>query len=257
MAIYHDDFEAYALGNTTNPFGGFTRNLNPATIVADNYLPSGSKALRTNANFSEVYWSDGTLRNSGTVYTAIKFDQNFNNQRFFQFWNGYPLAGPGSHPVFTLATNFDGTISAFAPNATLVAVPCAVSDEALHWNTWYFLQVNFEMINLAGLVTIQFAVAIDGVTIFSGIVNTGLSVASLASGTAAFDYITLTNTLKWDEWTFDTLQTIGTYPNPGSPSGKVSTGLAEIIESTVSARAVVSTGLIELIIGGSGYVYEA
>ncbi len=263
MSIYHDDFEGYALGNTTNPFGDFTRNLNPAQIVADNYLPAGSKALRTAANSSEVYYSTGglgaVLYGSGTVYVALKFDINWNNQTFFQFWNGNPFPGadPAAHPVFTLGTNFDGTISAFAPNSTLVSTPCGVTTQAFHQSGWYFLQVNFVMTDVAGFVTIDFEVAMDKVTVLSGTVVTGLATSSLESGTAQFNYVKLTNTLKWDEFDFDTLQAIGTFPNPGSPSARVTTGLIEVIEATTSSNACISTGLIELIISGDAYVYEA
>lgn len=258
MAIYHDDFESYSPGPTTNPFGGFTRNLNAAVILdTDNYLPGGSQCVRTNVNFSDFYWTDTALRSSATVYAAIKFDDTFNNAAFFQFFNGDPLGGPASHAVFTLALNFDATISAFAPNATLVATPCAVSAAPIKSNAWHFLQVNFVMHDIAGFVTIDFEVAIDKVTVFSGTVVTGVAITDLVTGTAQWNFIRMGNSFKWDEWTLDTLQAIGTFPDPGSPAARVTTGVAEIIESTTSANAVVSTGLIELIIGGQGYVYEA
>lgn len=263
MAIYHDDFESYALGGQTNPFGSFTNNpagsfANSVTVVADNYLPSGSQALESRANFSDCSYSDGVaLFSSATLYVAIKFNSNWNNQAFLKFYNGDPYAGPSSQPLFTLGTNIDGTISAFAPNSTLVSVPCGVSPAGYHIGGWYFMQVNIVLTDVAGLVELTFEVAIDKVTVLSGTVSTGVPVTALLSGTAAFDHILMQNNMRWDEFTFDTLQTIGTFPNPGSPSAIASTGLAEVIESTDTANAVASTGLIEIIVSGAGYVYEA
>jgi hypothetical protein len=265
VPIYYDGFESYALGGQTNPFGSFTNNpaggfANSVLVVSDNYLPSGSQALQTRANFANCSYPAGLLAplySSGTVYAAIKFNNNWNNQAFLKFYNGDPYGGPSSFPVFTLATNLDGTISAFAPNATLVSVPCGVTAAGYHVGGWYFLQVNVTLVNVGGFVELTFAVSIDKVTVMSGTVATGVAITSLLSGTAQFDHIYLDNNLTWDEFTFDALQAIGTFPNPGSPKANVSTGLVEVVESTTSANAVVSTGLIELIISGENQVYEA
>lgn len=263
MAIDYDNFEAYALGNTTNPFGNFTRNSNPAQIVADNYVTAGSKCLRTTANGASVSWSSGgaglALYGSATVWVAIKFDTFLLNAGFFHFYNGNPYAGGGSNsqPLFTLGMNMDSTLSAYAPNSGLVAVPIAVSPIPFSKSKWYWLQVNITLADVAGFVSTTFEVSIEGLTIMSGSVTSGVAVAALLSGTAQFDYVTFDNTTKLDEFTIDTLAAIGTYPNPGTPSARVSTSLAEVIEATTSANAVVSTGLIELIVAGGGYVYEA
>ena len=259
MPIYHDGFESYALGAQTAPFGAFTTNpfLAPVQIAADNYLPAGTQALVTRANFANCSFSQSALYSSATLYAAIKFNDTWNNATFLKFWNGSPHAVSGSHPLFTLGVNFDATISAYAPNATLISVPCGVTTAGIHSHSWYFLQVNLVLTNAAGFVQVDFEVAIDKVTVLSGSVSTGVPITALTSGTAQFDYIQLDNSFTWDEFTFDVLQTIGTFPNAATPKAKVSTGLAEVVESTTSANAVFSTGLIELIISGEDSVYEA
>lgn len=251
MAIYYDNFESYALGTTAATFGDWNGQ---AEIVADNYLPAGSKALRTRRNFQNTAFADGGLYSTGTVYVAYKPDETFSNGRIMEFWNGSPAAPSGTTPLLTILQNLDGTLQV---NATAYGAVSNSGDFSFKLRKWSWLQVNIIVSNVAGFIGLDFEVACEGVSLCSGSVTTGLLITGLLSGTAQFDYILLDNTVIWDEFTFDTLQSINTYPNPGSPTVRASTGLIEVIETTEASAARISTGLIELIISGENSVYEA
>lgn len=257
MAIYHDDFEGYVLGAST-PFGDFTASPNQATIVADNYLPAGTQALETRNGFSEVAFTNGAAFTSGTLYVGFSVQTAFNNGALVRFFNHTPFTA-SPHAVATLSLEQDGTFSLYQGARGLTSMPIATSgDVSLKLARWYWLQFNITLADVGGFLQITYDVCLEGKTLMSGTyLSTTLTIVGLPSGLADFDHIALSNGVHWDEFTFDTLQAANTFPNPGAPELRGSTGLIEVVEALDSAKIRFSCGLIELIISTDNHVYEA
>ncbi len=265
MAIYYDNFESYALGPVSNPFGNFHGGLNPASIQADNYVTSGSKCLQTQRGISAAEYSDGGSYSSGTLYVAFKATDTFagGNSAIIVFFNGSALSGPPAIEVLSLREEADGTMSVFLGGAFFGSLPASnTGDFSFKANRWYWLQINLvaSSVTVAGtpFLAVAFDFCVEGKTLMStGAVTTTRLISDLPSMSAVFDHIVLGNGARWDEFTFDTLQSVNSFPNPGTPKLRASTGLIETVEGIDSAKLRFSTGLIELIISGDAYVYEA
>jgi len=260
MAIYYQNFETFAVG-AIPPYGSLTGNANNATIVADNYLETGSRAAQTANNFSSLTYSDGSLYTSATLYVAWKHSEA-NNQTFLQYENG--TAGSGFPNILTIVQEPDNSISVKVDNNGTFAGNSG--DHITNLNIWHWLQVNttFSAIPIVSGTTtttklgVAVEIGLDGTSILNtGTTTTNRNVSSMNSGTAQFDRIVLLNNSIWDEFSFDVLQTMNTYPNPGVPAMRATTALIEPLELVDSAAIRASTGLIELLISNKNKrVYE-
>lgn len=244
--IYYQNFESFSLG-AAPPYGSFTGNANNATIIADNYLTSGSRACQTQANFSNITYYDGALYTSATMYVAWK-PREVNNGASIEYWNGTGINFPN---LITFSQEFDNTLSIWADNhGTFVANSGDVSYSLNQWN-WFQINTTFLSISVgtgAPVLGIAYEMGLNGTSIMVGTVTTGKFISGMISGTPQFDRIVLENSNVWDEFTLSTLTSINTYPNPGTPAVRATTALIEPLELIDTAAIRATTGLIELVI---------
>lgn len=256
MPIYYQNFETFNVGDPP-PYGSFTGNANPATIVADSYLVTGSRACATQNNLTEITFTDGSLRSATTVYVAWKHSEA-NNQTFMEYDNG---TNPSGFPtLLAIKQEPDNTISVLMDNnGTFVANSI---NAATKLDNWHWLQVNTVFAPVISGTTTFLGMAVqigmDGTSIINtGTITTSRIVSGMNSGTAQWDRLSLLNNSTWDEFTLDALQSINTYPNPGTPKARATTALIEPVELVDSGAIRATTGLIELIISNKNKrVYE-
>lgn len=256
MAIYYQNFESFAVGATT-PLGSFATG--SGVIVADNFLPTGSRACKTQNNLTNIVYSDGaTLYTSASMFVAWKWSEA-NPQPIVQYDNGTS----NFSPLFTLHGEFDNTLSFYSDNnGTFVGNS---GDFSTHLNKWLWLQINTTFLDVVigtgtgtHVLAIAYELGVDGTSVMSGTTTTHKLISGMNSGTPQFDHITLGNSSIWDEFTLSTLTSINTYPNPGTPKARASTALIEPIELIDSAKVRATTGLIEVLISDKNmHVQEA
>lgn len=244
MAIYYDNFETYGT-ITTTPFGSFTSG-GAVILAGTNYVTTGSHVLNVTDNANTAVFSTGSLYSSSSIWVAFQVNAGASIVHpLVSLQNGT------SFPAipFNLVRESDGSISilgqgVFGGNST---------NFAIHPNTWYFMQINTTMFDAAGTLACAFDVGIEGTSVVSGTMTTTVLTTNTPSHTAQWDHLILGNTVYYDEFTLDTSTTMGVYPNPGVPLGRVTTGLIEVVRLNSDANIRATTGLIELIIAQHGW----
>lgn len=250
MALYYDNFESYAAGAVI-PVGSFTDGTG-TVIGTDNYVTSGSRSLFTVEAFTSAYFNCvGALQSSTTLYSAIKFNGN-SAGLICQYLNGNDRTGP-SDEIYALRMEQDNTISCLCAG-TLGANSM---DFSFHQDRWYWMQSNVTTtgvtVGTQTFLQVAFALGIEGTTVASATVLTSTPVNLIVSTSAQYNWIKFSNSTTLDEFTFDLLQPMNTYPNPGTPKARATTGLGEVIELVNTAAVRATTGLIELIITRPGW----
>lgn len=243
MPIYYENFETFSVGATT-PIGSFTAG--GASIVADNYLTTGSRAMRTDNNLTNAQYSPG-LQTSATIYVAWKQNNsNANNQSILDLNNGTHV----NANLFSLRNEGDNTLSVFISNNGTFAGN--THDFVISDKVWSWLQLNVTMFSVSvsgtNMLAIDFELGVNGTSVISNSITTNRPISLLDSGTPQWDQLLLNNSSIWDEFTLDSLQPINTYPNPGTPAARATTGLTEILELVDSASVRATTGLIEILV---------
>lgn len=131
--------------------------------------------------------------------------------------------------ILRLDVNADGTLSFVSPDGRW-----ATSDFALLTDNWNFFQVNLAFSTSGGFIAINATVAVNGQVVLSGTHTTNRVAAAYPNL-----YI---NNLIWGPvgggggylartTIYDTIQSIGAMPHPGSPSAFVSQGVIELIKA--------------------------
>ena len=258
MPILADDFQSYALGAVA-PFGplqnfGF---FNTTIVNTHGGIYSGIKGPE--------FFGSGLFFNNGAVYTpavSVYFGAYFT--RFGQTIIHLFSDATDMGSVFR---NDDGTLSIYVGN-TLVAT----GTKPLRMYAWTFFQCNFSYSNSGGFVKVDVDIAVDEEVYVSASFVTGISVAGL--GGLGVNVYQWTGTYFFGALTVDTIQPIGTDPNPGAPLDRnteaniemaqlpssadvrVTQGDLEIAELPSSAKVRVTQGVIELVVGPAPLTVE-
>jgi hypothetical protein len=243
MAIlYDEDFQSYALGQQP-PYANFQNGTAAGKpfIVADG--PYGDpQCLFCPANVGVTYpiLPGGPYIPFVPVYTgfsasfAFKMSNTADPQGEIMTVNSSPNSTSVQH-VAAVRILTDGSIAIVAPAGSAFSVPQAISNYALHTETWYWMQVNMQFGSSGGTLTADITVAINGIPIVSSSWNTGTLIGvfsvhywnNIQIGGGGDGYRIGRFTL------YDTPQTIPSYAHPGSPEALVNQGVIELIKSLI------------------------
>lgn len=233
--IYSDDFQAYAVG-TMSPIGSLTQvGLGFSTVVSS---PAGIMGKAKCVQLS----GPGLLYNAGALYSA-SFSV-FVGWQFTNTWGGRLLTlASDNFELCAIEVNADATLKV-TTSGGVVAVSLG---DAFYFNRWYWFQINLTFSNSGGFVQVTAEVAVGEKSICSGSLVSVISTASLSTlGVNKFTFNSAVFGLFMAELSIDSLQAIGTDPNPGTPSAHVTQGLGEVAELPSSALLRVSQAIGEV-----------
>ncbi len=236
MPILYDDFQSYAIG-FTGPWGALTQNPGSTVArIADTPVYDGTqgaygKTKYLTCSLGGGYFADGTNRADGSVFFSLRRRPGavaFEG-RFLQFGNtstpSSPLTG---HPMFALDMNSDGTFSPYSGSGGPVGVP---SNFSFFEDQWTFFQTNVTFSDVAGALHVVWDVGIDGLSVTNGAITYG-SVAGMPIPSAIWNQLVIQiGQMSGDfgELTIDTVQSMPTFPNPGSPVSRSTNQIIQLL----------------------------
>lgn len=244
MAYYDDDFQGYAIG-TNLPFGSWIAD--PGAFIGQIIAGGPSGTDRSFSVFGAAGYINPTYLSTFTQFTALKVDNvgGF-GVTSFDFANG-PNIFSQTFSLLSIRIELDGTVTALCPASGEIFGN--TGDVWFSFYAWNFFQINVTLTDVLVVgvphVNVECEVALNGVSILSFNVTTGVLSSVLNGGTAAVNRFRLTGG-DYDAYTLDTLQPIVSYPHPGSPTCRVNQSVIELEQLPDSAEAQVVQGVIEL-----------
>jgi len=195
--------------------------------------------------------------NDFTFYYYFKFpNQGFYSASFFECYNSDPTVDVDAHPIqfFKLGFEPDGSISAFTALGKFLGNSNVNAGVSLYSGKWYFLQINLGFDTLFdGTLTIDAAVALDGVTIIStgGPEPTAFNVTNTFNGAATvnrFQFSDMTSFSLLDEIvSFFPRDTFPNYPaEDANRHGRITQGIVEHAQLPDDSRVRMSQGIIDV-----------
>jgi hypothetical protein len=242
MAIFEDDFQAYTAG-TTLPFGSWA-GTGASIVGSGGPYPSNGKYVNIfNGGMEYVSVSSQT---SISVFFAFRVLLG-TKRNLLELRNG-PNGSSQTFTLFNFQIEADGTLTAKVPLSNQFLVNSY--DHIVRNGDWNFAQVNvtFSDVVIGGttFVHIVVHVAVNGVEVLVKSADTTIGVTQLKNGTADVNRFVLTSEgADYDNFTLDTLQTIVTYPHPGSPFAIVPHAVDELSILPDSAQVRIEHGVIE------------
>lgn len=248
--ILDDDFQSYSVG-ATPPFGNLCQLISSVPVVENTEpgLFGDSKYLRMPA-VQSLIWPIQTpsislaaytelsiflgvrYLGTGTSQNGILFEFDCNLSTFVGNICGFIIIGQDG----TWGTSLDGSVS--------------VSNFSMLQQKWYWVQINvFWSAGTGGKLVMNTVIAVNGITVLT---TSNQANSVLVSDLAAlyvnnFRFGGLGGGSQVGRMTiYDHIQTIGFAPHAGSPIGKVSQGLIELIKQPGSTPS-----------SGGSRIYEA
>ncbi len=256
MAIYDDDFQSYTLG-TGAPFGSWI--LDPAAttnVIVSGFGPTGTTKSYRLAGVAAV---DPALTGFLTSFTEFVAVWKLGGGTILNCANGPNLSGH-TFSIVTVKIENDGTISVIGPDTNVIQNS---KDAWFDFNSSNFFQVNVTLTDVTvgptTFINIACKIALNGTKIIDFNFLTNTPVTQLVNGTSEVNRIQLnTNDAFFDAYTLDSLQSIVSYPHPGTPKGIVHQGVVEITQLPDTTKVWIQQGVIELLIGlGPCYISES
>jgi hypothetical protein len=244
MAIYDDDFQGYSVGSGA-PFGSWQLNPSAITnvIVLGNAPTGMTKSFRLNGDVVLDPTVPGYIT-SFTSYVAI-FKQQRGNVLVFS--NG-PNSTGHKFQILAVRVETDSTISVTGPATEVLANS---GDAWFDYNSVNFLQVNVQlsdvMVSGVNHIHIVCKIALNGIIVIDLAVTTSVAVTDLANGTSEVNRFELQAAeAYYSAYTLDTLQSIVSYPHPGSPKARVNQAVVEVDILPDTTKLQVQQAVVEV-----------
>lgn len=233
-----DDFQSYSIG-TNVPFGSWTGGGFLNQIVAGGSIIPGTDRHVQIGVASGIETVPGYLA-SFSQFVALRFDRGDTVLRFGN--SDTPI-----NPTFLLAIHVepDSTISAFI-DTTLLGFS---GDDLFFFRGWNFIQVNLVLTDVlvsgVNKVNLNCEIGMNGRSVMSFNVTTGVSSSSLFTGTAAVNRFQFVGAGHYAAYTLTSLQAIVTYPHGGTPKAIVSQASVEVEELPDTAELSITQAAVE------------
>jgi len=184
----------------------------------------------------------GLLYDSLLVYyPAVSI---FAGWQFKQGWNGGILTLKcDTHTLATVQFNDDSTLVVKSGDP-VPAIIATNLDHSFNFWRWFWFQLNFSFADVGGFLEITVEVAVGEQSICSGVLITTISTAALSTppGVNKFEFGSGAGGIYFAELTIDTLQSIGSDPNPGTPKARVTQAEVELAQVPDSALVRITQG---------------
>lgn len=246
--IYDDNFQSYAIG-TNLPFGSWIGSGNTAQIQSGGSIIPGTDRHFTLATANaEVNPTVTGFQTSISEFVGLFMTHPpSGGASSLRFQNGTNTNPNNNTTLLTLTIEQDSTITARDGQGVIIK---NTQDAWFVFGSWNFIQVNvtFADVLVSGVnhVGITLELGLNGVSVMSATVTTGILSSGLVGGTAAANRFQLVGDGNFAAYTLTTLQAIDTYPHPGTPSALTNHAAIELDLLPNSASIQVTHAALEL-----------